>query len=333
MSVIGKKPFVNTILDSLTVTQLTTLQGLVNNLGTPTLVALYGNDGIISSSNLGVSYVTFKLEEISQKIVKGILCYKDNAHCGLFVFNDTGSAIDSYQIDPVNKKYIIVNEHLTAAEFRSAIDDEFETESGEVADLEWVNSVKDHITEVEDSIVIDNLKPTVIYLNGKIFPSFPTTGSYDMTIVDNAIVLTERIYENAEMHLTDNATAVALTANTLTKFEIPMTDGKGDGITFSTAESNITIIKTGRYHIFVNFNTSVDVNSVDIEVAVYKNTTTMVTELKQKRTAKNASAIDTSSFQSNVDLVAGDIIDVRVKASLNCNMTVVNANITVNRVS
>ena len=71
MSVIGKKPFVNEILDSLTVAQLTTLQSLVNSLGTPTLVSLYGNDGVISSSNIGVSYVTFKLEEISQKNSEG----------------------------------------------------------------------------------------------------------------------------------------------------------------------------------------------------------------------------------------------------------------------
>ena len=158
--------------------------------------------------------------------MKGILCYKDATHCGLFAFNDASGVLDSYRIDPINKIYYIVNEHLTVAEFRSTIDDEFEIESGEVAGLEWVNSVKGHIAEVEDSVVIDSLKPTVIYLNGQLLPSFPTTGSYDMTIVDNSIVLTERIYEYADMHLIGNATAVSLTANTLTKFAIPMTVGK-----------------------------------------------------------------------------------------------------------
>lgn len=62
MSVIGKKPFINYILESLSQEQLTTLEGLINNLGDSTLVSLYGNENIISKQNLGVSYVTFKLE-------------------------------------------------------------------------------------------------------------------------------------------------------------------------------------------------------------------------------------------------------------------------------
>ena len=64
MSIIGKKPFINTILDSLTKTQIQTLEKLIDKLEKPILVSLYGQEKLLSQENIGVSYVTLKMEEL-----------------------------------------------------------------------------------------------------------------------------------------------------------------------------------------------------------------------------------------------------------------------------
>lgn len=172
-------------------------------------------------------------------------------------------------------------------------------------------------------------------LNNAKFPASNPSGTepYDLTIANNIYSFRERIYEYANMYLSNNATAVSLTADTLTKFAIPMTGGASNGITISTANDNLTILKTGVYQIIVTFNTSVSVNDLTLEAGVYKNISTAIPELKQIRTAKNASTIDTSTLQGIVSLTANDVIDIRVKAGGNCDMTVINATISVRRVS
>lgn len=123
MSVIGKKPFVNKIIDSCTKEQVTQVINLMDQLGTPTLVALYGDDNIISDANLGVSYVTLKMNETLALIPTGILIYLDNTHCGFFVINVNSDNITEYIIDPVERTYLIVNEYLTVEELRQVCGD------------------------------------------------------------------------------------------------------------------------------------------------------------------------------------------------------------------
>lgn len=172
-------------------------------------------------------------------------------------------------------------------------------------------------------------------LNNATFPETNPSGTepYDLTIANGIYSFRERIYEYANMYLSNNATAVSLTADTLTKFAIPMTSGESSGITISTADDNLTILKTGIYQIIVTFNTSVSVNDLTLEAGVYKNISTAIPELKQIRTAKNASTIDTSTLQGIVSLTANDLLDVRVKADGDCDMTVINATISVRRIS
>ena len=168
----------------------------------------------------------------------------------------------------------------------------------------------------------------VVAINNKVLATYPSsTGRFDSTVIDGVLSYSERIYEYANMYLSNNATAVSLTADTLTKFAIPMTGGASSGITISTANDNLTILKTGVYQVIVTFNTSVSVNDTQLEIAVYKNTSTLIPELK------NASTLDTSILQGIVSLTANDVIDVRVKAGGNCDMTVINATISVRRIS
>lgn len=153
MSVIGKKPFISEILGSFSTEQLTNLRSLINNLGEPSRVALYGNDNLISSADKGIKYVTLKMEEISQKQENGILCFKDNSHCGFFAFTYASPFINSYRIDPVAKKYTLIKEHLTTEEFRRTLNDEIEGEG--VGDNDWVNKMKDKIDYDETNKTVE----------------------------------------------------------------------------------------------------------------------------------------------------------------------------------
>lgn len=183
MSIIGKKPFVNEILDSLTEAQLGTLSSLVDNLGSAVLVSLYGNN-IISDDNKGVSHVTFRLEQISNLVVDGILCYKDDSHCGLFVFNDSTGEMDSYKIYPSTLKYSPIYEHLSVEEFRRCIDDELESAPG--GKDAWVEKMK----EVMDYDSVENQVEvgTHLYVDGKIEIG-DTGGSAGDLVVGHEIVI------------------------------------------------------------------------------------------------------------------------------------------------
>ena len=141
MSVIGRKPFINTIIDNCDKTQIENIVTLLNDLGTPTLVALYGDDNLISSSNIGVSYVTLKMNEVLALIPTGILVYLDNSHCGFFVVNTNSDNITEYVIDPVARTYLIVNEYLTVEEMRQVCGDRLVEVGGGVSSNARPNSV------------------------------------------------------------------------------------------------------------------------------------------------------------------------------------------------
>lgn len=131
MSIIGKKPFINTILDSLTKTQIQTLEKLIDKLEKPILVSLYGQEKLLSQENIGVSYVTLKMEELSGKICNGILCYTGDDYCGFFVFREDNAVIEEYKINPKTRTFARIYEYLTAEELRRTIDDILEEkESG-----------------------------------------------------------------------------------------------------------------------------------------------------------------------------------------------------------
>jgi len=124
MSVIGKKPFVNNIIESLNNDQVIQVISLMNNLGnTPIVVSLFGTENLISDIHKGVHNVIFKLDETGNRIVTGILVYTDSSHCGLFAFNSTSGNLREFSINPINKTYNEIYEHLTVEELRQVCGD------------------------------------------------------------------------------------------------------------------------------------------------------------------------------------------------------------------
>lgn len=131
MSLIGKKPFVQIVLNSLTEENLIDLQNLVNNLGEPVEVSLIPTDSdYISDEMKGVHYVSMKLNSFPGERIHGILCYADSGLCGLFAFQDSLEYMKSIKINISSNTFESLQEHLSADEFRRVLDDSLETQSG-----------------------------------------------------------------------------------------------------------------------------------------------------------------------------------------------------------
>lgn len=154
MSVIGKTPFVNRIIDNLNSNEVSSVISLLDHLGIPTHISLKK----ISDANKGISYVVFNLDEIQNKNVQGILVYSDASHCGLFGFNSTSGNMEEYQIDPVNKTYTQVYEHLTVEELRQVCGDAISGGSGGSKDY-ILNLVEEEEPSQEQLAEIYSSKP------------------------------------------------------------------------------------------------------------------------------------------------------------------------------
>ena len=147
MSVLGKKPFVNKIIESLSTEQIVKLRKLIDNPTDLRTVALYGVDNLLSESDKGVHFVKCKLEELSLRIVQGFLCYADDDNCALFVFNNGSDIVEEYVIYPKVRKFERVYEYLNAEEFRRVLDDSEEEKDG-VSKQYVDNAIEQAITSV-----------------------------------------------------------------------------------------------------------------------------------------------------------------------------------------
>lgn len=123
MSVIGKKPFVNKIIDNCSKEQVERIVSLMDNLGEAREVALYGQNNLISDADIGVNYVSLAMEQLSAKIIKGILVYINNSNCGFFGIATNSDMIEEFSIDPVNKTFEKIREYLTVEELRQVCGD------------------------------------------------------------------------------------------------------------------------------------------------------------------------------------------------------------------
>lgn len=156
MSVIGRKPFVNYIIDACKKEYIVAMSSLMDNLGSPKLVSLYGTDNLISDSDKGASYVTLEIEPISLTIYSGILVYVDSDHCGFFGIASNSDVIEEYKIDPVTKNYWKIRENLTIEELRQVIEDKL-IEKGEG---DYVN--EDEVSMIYEATNIQNLSKDLL---------------------------------------------------------------------------------------------------------------------------------------------------------------------------
>lgn len=124
MSVLGKKSFVEKVLESCSSQELETFRSLINSIdsGVPTHISLNPlSSNFISNSNKGVSHVSFQLNELLNIVIDGILVY-NSSYCALFS-NSNFNSVSEWNIDIANHRYDQVYENLTAEELRQVTND------------------------------------------------------------------------------------------------------------------------------------------------------------------------------------------------------------------
>ena len=188
MSVIGKVPYVNKIIGLCSKNQAKTISNLLDSLGETTTLSLYGTDYLINSSLIGqVLHVSFMLEQVSNKIIDGILVYLSDDNCALFGVNDFTGIITEFSIDPVHKVYSQINEHCTAEELRQVVGDALiEMGEGSAVSEDEVPGLQATTTVVADALT---------NLNGRKLTSYEATLTEDAytfyTITKDSKKLTE----------------------------------------------------------------------------------------------------------------------------------------------
>lgn len=199
MSVAGRKPFINKIIDACNKTQVKSVSNLLDNLGSAVTVSLFNtlnmlgaNYEISDSLKTKATHVHFMLD--SNKIIDGILVYLDNTHCGLFGLNDNTGVVTEFDIDPVNKSYVQINEHCTVEELRQVVSDRLI----EVGD-------GDYVSESELALAVsDKVKKwTVGWDNENSLPDmseiFPELGDIVVTEIGDTYIVS--YLDDAELHL------------------------------------------------------------------------------------------------------------------------------------
>lgn len=122
MSVIGKKPFIKSLIESLTDEQLETLQTLIDGGGnqTPILRTMsdkpVGNRTNITTSDKGVQRCNLELE---YSLFNGYLLY-NNTYCVLIYYTDA-QVLGMFKIDVAKNELENVTEALTIVELRSVL--------------------------------------------------------------------------------------------------------------------------------------------------------------------------------------------------------------------
>ena len=168
MSILGKLPFVQKIMGSMNADQLVRLNHLVNNLGEPDFVDF----DKISEANIGVNYVRLTFSELYMNSHFGFLIYVDDQHCGFFSFQDFFEEMKSIEIDPVHHKYWYLQEHLTAEEFRRALDDAMEAV---VPEGEVTAGMIDSENSTAGQVLTSNGEGGASWADAPAFKTFPSS--------------------------------------------------------------------------------------------------------------------------------------------------------------
>lgn len=148
MSVIGKKPFIQEVLERLGATRVKALQSLVDNLGEPEVVNLEG----LEPSNYGtqIKYIVLVYNKYGQS-KRGFLCPYTNGDYGFFSFQSDVEPMESFYIKTSTKQYIPQHEFLTADELRRVIDDCLDTDGQDYPlpcySVNWNDNVGDFLSK------------------------------------------------------------------------------------------------------------------------------------------------------------------------------------------
>ena len=145
MSVIDRKPFIISVLDSLNADELKTLQSLINgNNGEPIQRSLiYGSTIPLTASDKGIKEANIRVSnQVTQQIYEGYLIYNDT-YCVLIAYSSEKSQLLS-----------LVDMHLANGVWS------YEIRNCELSILELRSELNDRLIEA-GAFIPDNVKYTV----------------------------------------------------------------------------------------------------------------------------------------------------------------------------
>lgn len=150
MSVINEKPFIITVLESLTASNVATLKGLINGgEGDPVFRSLkYGSLSPLTTSDKGIKRAIIELnKDVAQQLYEGYLIYNDN-YCVLIAYSSDKAQLLSLINMSLGADglwtYEIKSCGVSTIELRSELDDLGVSESAEA-----IEAVKEAIAEGE----------------------------------------------------------------------------------------------------------------------------------------------------------------------------------------
>ena len=128
MSTINKKPYIASVLETLTNANLTTLRGLLNGSNkVPLKRSLLNGDLFITNDDK--NKVQFISLEVEGNVYSGYLIY-NATYCVLVSFdNEYAQPLKMLKIDLAKLSYEIVDEFLNIDEFRNLVEDKYISEN------------------------------------------------------------------------------------------------------------------------------------------------------------------------------------------------------------
>lgn len=180
MSVLNKKPYAQSVIESLTGEQLSTLASLLNGAVSTKFRSFINNSYPITNDDKGVSHCVL---ETKDEVFTGYLLY-NNSYCVLLSYN-ASQEMKIVKILLSEDKYEIVNEELSISELRGMV-----SVSSDTQETAWEQSVSPKIAASENGIdVSGDLEATGLVKADKIEQSSPNN-SFEVSVGNNTSGLT-----------------------------------------------------------------------------------------------------------------------------------------------
>lgn len=119
MSVLNRKPYIESVVESLSNLQLGTLATILNGAESTIFRSFINTDYPITTEDKGVSHCVL---ETKDKVFTGYLLF-NNSYCVLVSYETISQKLKIVKINYANDTYEIVDEELNINEFRRIVED------------------------------------------------------------------------------------------------------------------------------------------------------------------------------------------------------------------
>ena len=174
MSVINKKPYAQSVLDTLSAENISSLKTLLNGASTTLFRSFINNSNPITASDKGVSHCVLEAKNV---VFTGYLIF-NNSYCVLFAYQEKSQKMQIVELDYENSEYSLIEEELSIEELRRIIEDK-SIEAGDVEGYVTEDELPEKVESgIEQSLLNGSLK-TALQSKALGVSEFPLTSDID----------------------------------------------------------------------------------------------------------------------------------------------------------